>query len=246
MIEDGVLRSPDVAAVFGIHLWPQIDFGRVGVRIGPLLSGADHFTLRLVGRGGHGASPHLAADPLPPANVIYQAFQTIRRNINALEPFVLSVCSFHGGTAYNIVPPEVEMRGTLRALDDGVRSAVAARMRGIVSGVAAAFEIEATLSLDISCPVLSPDADKMRLMTAAADKLGLPVQEVQPSMGSEDFAFYAREVPSAFVFLGTREEGRSAPLHSPQFDFNEAVLPLGAALLAQTALDALSAETAQS
>lgn len=239
MIADGVLENPEVSAIFGLHVHPLIDSGTVGVISGPAMAAANHFSLVVKGKGGHGANPHLTADPLVPAHEIYSALQSIRRTVNAIEPFVLSICSFHAGTSFNIVPQDVLIRGTLRTFKPAVRDQVMPRMQKIVKGVALSFGVTCELVFEEATPAVINDAALVELATSSARTLGAPVATVEPTMTSEDFASFQQRVPGAFLRIGTKKGKTVRMIHSPDFDFDEAVLPLGASLLAACALDYL-------
>ena len=241
MIRDGAMRQPQVDAVLGMHVWPDMPMGVIGLKPGPVMAAADHFSIKVRGEGGHGAKPHLTRDPLVPAHHIYQALQTIRRNIDPLSPYVLSVCSFHGGATYNVVPSDAQIQGTLRTLDDAVRAGVKKRIRQIVKGVGSTFGVTCRATFDIGCPLVANDAALVKIVTAAAKRVGAPTSDVPTSMGSEDFAFFLEHAPGAYLRLGTQRGGTTRTLHNNTFNFDEAVLPKGAAVMAQSALGYLNA-----
>jgi len=233
MIAAGVMERPKVERVYGIHLRPEVPFGHIATAAGAMMAGANHFVVTVTGRGGHGAAPHMTAEPLPAAHAIYAGFQTLRRNVNALEPMVLSVCDFHSGTSFNIVPDEARMQGTLRFMNPEVKETVRQRMREIVKGAAAAFKVKAKLEFRMSCPALINDEAASRAVEAAARAVGVPVEKLAPVMTSEDFSLFAQAAPSALFRLGTRKPGWERTLHNGTFDFDDSALPVGAAVLAQ-------------
>ena len=239
MIADGVLEKPTVHAIFALHLHPLIDLGTVGVISGPAMAAANHFKITVTGKGGHGAHPHLTRDPIVTAHEIYAAFRTIRRNVNGLDPFVLSICMFHAGTTFNVIPGEALMRGTLRTFRLEVRDQVITRMREIVKGTAVSFGVECKLDFEEETPAVVNDAALVELAASAAKALGVPVTTIEPTTTSEDFAFFQQKVPGAFIRLGTKTEDPPRMIHNANFDFDEAVLPVGASLLAACALEYL-------
>ena len=236
MIRDGALDAPKVQAIVGVHLTPDLPMGKVGLRAGPMMASANHFRITLTGSGGHGAAPHKTRDPLVAANAIYEACTTIRRNIDAFEPFVLSVCSIQAGTIYNIIPQDAVLLGTLRVFSKEMFAQIRTRLRKVLRGVALTHGIKCRLSFDVSSPVVVNDAKVIELVRGAAKDIGLATGEAEMSMGGEDFAYFLERVPGAFVRLGTSKARNEPVLHSNRFDFDEAVLPLGSALMAQYAL----------
>lgn len=240
MIRAGVLKNPDVDRILGIHLQPALPSGSVGLRAGPVLAAAHHFAIRISGRGGHGATPHLTKDPLVAANLIYQAFQSISRTCNPIHPHVLSICSIQGGTSFNVIPDQVRMQGTLRALHAETLETMIRRMRAIVRAIGTACQVGCDIRTIQRTPLVVNAPEVIQHATYAAQQLGMPVVEADAAMVSEDFAWYQQVVPGAFIWLGIGRKA-SSPLHSSRFDFDERILPAGAALLAACALDFLQA-----
>jgi amidohydrolase len=235
MIEDGALASPKADAIFAAHVAADKPFGAIALREGPVLAAADHFRIVVTGRGGHASSPDHTRDPLVPANQIYQELATVRRMADAFQPCVISICSFQTGVSYNVIPHSVEMRGTLRTFDLKTRTRVMGRMTRLVKQTAAAYSVEGRLFWDISCPVLVNDASASGIVKTAAAALGRPFRLDKMYMGSEDFAFYLAHAPGAFFWVGTRRGRTAKEPHSNRFDFDERVLPIGAAMLVQCA-----------
>jgi len=236
MLKAGAFRAPVVNAIVGLHVQPDLRFGSVGVRVGPSMARSEHFRIRIEGRGSHGARPHTAIDPLMAAHNVYQSLQTIRRNVDSFEPYVLSICSFHGGTTYNIIPGSVEMRGTLRTFKGDVRNRIRARIRKLLKGISEAFGVRCGISYDMASPPVDNDPAMVDMVRAAAGDLGVPVTTIEKSMGGEDFSYFLREAPGALFRLGTRKGGTIRGLHTDRFDIDEAVLPVGAAMMAQCAV----------
>ncbi len=241
MIEDGVLEDPKVDYVFGLHVWPSIDSGKIGYRTGALLAATDTFYVTVKGKGGHGAKPHLAVDPILAGAHVVVALQSLAsREVDPLEPFVLTVGKLEGGTVDNIIPSEAHLEGTLRTVNEETRSSLKERLERVIGGVTSAYRADYDLRFEEGYP---PTVNDPEVTTHALGVLGEVfgeggVIEVEPSMGGEDFSRYLRRVPGSFFLLGTRNEkkGITASLHSPHFQVDEAVLPLGSAALARLAM----------
>ncbi len=231
MIEGGALEGVD--AIFGFHVWMDLPSGIIGIRDGPFLAGAGVFEGRVLGKGGHGASPHEAIDPIPIAAEAILAFQTIvSRNVNPLETGVVSVTSVHGGTAFNVIPEEVGFRGTFRFFKPEIGELIQKRMEGILEGVTKAHGGKYELNIEELTPPTINNPEMASFARKVAQKYGLEYGEVRPTMGAEDFAYYLQKVPGAFLALGIRneEKGIIYPHHHPKFDVDEDVLYLGTAM----------------
>jgi amidohydrolase len=240
MIEEGVLKDPDVEAIFGFHVWNNLDSGKIGLREGPILASTGRFEIDVKGLGGHGASPHLAIDPIVVSASIILNLQTIvSRNLDPLESGVVSACSIHSGTAFNIIPESAKIIGTYRALTFEVRDLLKKRIREISEGVAKAFNAECKVTLADGVPPTINNPVAVRMAKSVLSELvGLNnIVEVKPSMGGEDFAYYLEKVPGAFLELGTRnvERGITSPHHNPRFDIDESALKYGSASYAALA-----------
>lgn len=237
MIDDGAMEGLD--AVIALHVNSMIDRGKLGYRPGPALANADRIVASIRGKGGHGASPHLAVDPIFLAAQVVSALQGIvARRIKPTEPAVVTVGSIHGGSAYNIIPPDVKLDMTLRSASDEVRQQLISEVEQAL-GVARALGGDYEMQLIPGCPALINDPTVTGwLRDNAIDLLGADnVLEREQSMGFEDFAYMTRAVPGAMVMLGTKDPaGEPRYAHHPEFDIDESALPIGAALLAQTAL----------
>lgn len=241
MIEDGVLENPKVDYVFGLHVWPSLESGRIGYRAGALLAATDTFYVTVKGKGGHGAKPHLAVDPVLAGAHVVVALQSIAsREVDPLEPFVLTVGKLESGTVHNIIPSEAFLEGTLRTVKEETRSSLKERLERLIGGVTSAYRADYELTFEEGYPATINDADvTMRSLDFLREIFGEDgVVEVEPSMGGEDFSRYLRRVPGSFFFLGTRneEKGLTASIHSPHFQVDEDVLPLGSAALTRLAL----------
>ncbi|MCI4664934.1 MAG: M20 family metallopeptidase [Neomegalonema sp.] len=241
MIDDGLFERFPARAVFGMHNWPGLPVGSFAVRPGPMLASADKFAIRLNGRGGHAAKPDRARDPLiAGAHLVTQLQTLVSRFTDPLQPAVLSVTTFHAGSAFNIIPDRAEITGTIRTFDASVQSDLKSRVERMARAIAESFEIEAELSWPIiPYPPTVNDSAMTGFVTDTLTGLvgdDAVKTEYPPTMGAEDFSFLAQQTPGCFVFVGN---GDSASLHHPKFDFNDAAIPYGVAYwerLAQSAL----------
>jgi hippurate hydrolase len=238
MVDEGV--ADDVASIFALHLWPGLPFGKVATKAGPIMAAADAFEMEIRGSGGHGAMPHLAADAVVIAAQVVTTLQTVvSREIDPVEPAVLTVGEIGAGTAFNIIPEKARLGGTVRTLNPDLRERMPGRIEALARGVAKGMRGDANLDYTFSYPVtVNEEAAADRVLEVAEDLFGAePVLELpNPSMGAEDFAFYLEKVPGAFIWLGIGEE--VSGLHTPKFAFDEKVLPRGSVLLAALALEA--------
>jgi amidohydrolase len=241
MIEEGLLESHDVREAYALHLWSQFPSGTLHVRAGAIMAAQDEFVAAIVGRGGHAALPHQAADPIVAACLAVVGLQTVvSRSVDPLEPAVVSVGSFHAGTAPNVIPGEARLHGTLRSFCPEVREILRRRVAEILEAAARGALCSLELDLRPGYPAVVNDAEATgRMRRAAIETLGEPaVVETKPQAASEDFAYFLERVPGAFAFLGSGDPARGldAPHHSPGFDIDESVLPRGAEILARLAL----------
>ena len=245
MIQESVLENPKVDWVFGLHVQPDLEVGKVGVKEGPLMAAADVFSIKIKGCGGHGAYPHLIRDPIMGAAAVVMNLQTlISRSRNPLEPGVLSIGTIQGGTQHNIIPEEVELTGTVRTYDTRLRTDMEAWIRRIVSGTVAALDLTAEVGyLRGVIPVNNhPEAARIAV-NAVRNAVGTQaLAAAVPVMGSEDFALFLEKASGCFLWLGIRNEaaGIVHPWHSPRFDIDERALPIGASVLAQCVVEACS------
>ncbi len=232
-----------VAAIAALHGWPGLAIGKIGVRPGPMMASSDNFDLTIRGAGAHAAMPHLSVDPVVVAAQIVLALQTIAsREMNPADPVVVTVGQIHAGTAYNIIPDEAVIRGTVRCLTKELRQTMAARIERIAAGIAAAFRAEITLNYHYGTAVTYNDANMNALVAAtgtqvlgAANVLDLP----HPSMGAEDFAAYGDYAPAAMFRLGVGEE--MTALHTPTYNFADESIAHGIALFTEIAQNYLNA-----
>jgi hippurate hydrolase len=238
MVDEGV--ADDVSSIFALHLWPGLPFGKVATKAGPIMAAADAFEMEIRGSGGHGAMPHLAADAVVIAAQVVTALQTVvSREIDPVEPAVLTVGEIGAGTAFNIIPEKARLGGTVRTLNSDLRERMPGRMEAVARGVAKGMRGDANLDYTFSYPVTVNDEGAAdRALGVAGDLFGNEsvLELPNPSMGAEDFAFFLEMVPGAFIWLGVGTD--VSGLHTPQFAFEEEILPRGSALLAALALEA--------
>lgn len=246
MVESGALD--DVKAFFGIHVWSMLPAGVVGIKEGPMMAGADAFTIKVRGMGGHGAQPHEAVDPTPPAcDIVNALHRIVSREVPALQPAVISVTMVKGGTTFNVIPEEVMLAGTIRTFDEGLRNKIIERIKSIVKHYAEAWGCEGRFELSEGyVPPTINDARVTSIVKRVASRL-TKVIEAEPTMGAEDFAFYGRKAPAAFAVLGVRNEAKGIvyPHHHPKFDVDEDVLWLGTALYSMAAIELLKELTSE-
>lgn len=244
MMRDGLLDSPNVDMSLALHLWNDKPLGWLGVSKGPVMAGAEEFKVKITGQGGHGAIPHRTVDPVVAAANIISAIQTIvSRNIAPLSTAVVSVTTVHSGTAFNVIPQEAMLEGTIRTFDGRVRQKVLERFEHIVRGVGEALGCEIDVKLRRITPAMVNDDS----VTASVQET---VQRLMPeslmdsnyqTMTAEDMAFVLEKVPGCYFFVGSNNPERHLDYghHHPKFDFDEEALIRGAALMAAAAVDAL-------
>jgi len=245
MIRDGVLDGPKVERTLAMHLWNDKPLGWVGVAPGPVMAGAELFTVKLTGRGGHGAAPHLTIDPIVAAAQVIVALQTITsRNIAPLQAAVVSVTTVHSGTTFNVIPQEAELTGTIRTFDLEVRKKVLERFDQIVRGTAETLGCQVSIDLKRVTPaVVNDEAITARVQSTAREVLPDPDLDTDSymTMGAEDMAFMQEKIPGCYFFIGSNNRPRHLDYghHHPKFDFDEEALVRGAALMAAAAIDVL-------
>ena len=235
MIEDGLFDRFPVKAVYGMHNWPQMKPGTVGVNPGPMMAAADRITIEITGKGGHGAHPYLAVDPVLVAAHIITAVQSIvSRNVRAVDSAVLSLCAMQAGDmgAFSVVPGKATLVGTVRSFRPEVQDLMEKRLHEVCSGVALGLGAAAHVHYERIYPATINTPDEARFAAEVAQKLVGHEhldRQMDPSMGAEDFSFMLQAKPGAYLRLGQGGEG-SCFLHNTRYDFNDDVLPLGAAL----------------
>jgi amidohydrolase len=243
MIKDSVLENPHVDYALGLHVWNDQPFGWTGISQGAVMAASEIFSVRVIGKGGHGAIPHLAHDPVLAASQIISGLQSIvARNVAPLQTAVISVTAINGGEAFNVIPPLVDFKGTIRTFDPAVRLTVLRRFQEVVEGIAASMGCRAEIDIQSLTPALVNDPQVTGYVQQAADRIeGLKKETQFATMGSEDMAFFLQRVPGCFFFVGSanHEKGLDAPHHHPQFDIDERVLPVAAALMVESATSIL-------
>ena len=246
MREAGVLKSPDVQRIFGLHVWNLVETGKITSRSGTFMAATTCMKIVIRGKGGHAALPHLAVDPVTTSAKVVSEIQTmVSRETDPLKPLIVSITAIHGGEAYNVIPEEVEMRGTMRALSTEQIAAAQQRLRSLVHMISEANHCEAEVTfVGESYPATVNDAPLWQMVGEVwAEAFGdESVVESPPVMGGEDFSYFAEEVPGCFFGLGMRNEqlGSTFSMHHPRFKVDEAVLPLGAALHCSLALGSIN------
>jgi amidohydrolase len=245
MIKDGVLDDPKVDLCLALHVWNEQPLGWLGISSGAAMAGAEVFSLTVIGKGGHGAVPHLAIDPVLASAQIVTALQSlVARNVAPLEAAVVSVCTIHGGETFNVIPQEVKLTGTIRTFEPAVRERVLRRFEEIVSGTARALGCEVVIDVQRLTPATINQSETAARVQAVARQL-FPQSKIetgdQLTMGSEDFAFFLEKVPGCFFFIGSAnpEKGFEAAHHHPKFDIDEDCLPRAVALMAAAVADFL-------
>jgi len=232
MVDEGLFERFPMTAVFGLHNRPGLEAGRMGVRAGPVMACADFFELCLIGVGGHAAYPHTAKDPIVAAAQIIGAWQTlVSRRIDPLQSAVLSVTRIQGGHTTNVIPAEVCLAGTVRAFREDVRSGLEAGMRRMAESIAAAHGVVAELSYERRYRATVNSDPQVQWALAAMERtVGAQgvCKGLDPSMGAEDFGWMLERCPGAYGMIGNGTEGaQGKPLHNPEYDFNDAIIPIG-------------------
>jgi hippurate hydrolase len=234
MIKDGLFEKFPCDEIYGLHNAPNLNHGEVAVFPGAAMAGADFFDITINGYGAHGANPQNSKDPVIIAMTVAQALQTIvSRNVEPSQPAVLSITQIHAGTAYNVIPGEAKLAGTVRAFDDKVRALIRERMRAICAGIATAFEVEIIADIRDTFSVLVNQEEQTQAVEQVARTVVDPAKVIttpQPRMGSEDFSDMMQVVPGAYFWVG--HDG-SVSLHNPGFVFDDKILPIGASMFAR-------------
>ncbi|MBP8292399.1 MAG: amidohydrolase [Caldilineaceae bacterium] len=244
MLADGVMHDPQPAAAFGMHLWSRLPLNQIVVQPGPLWAGADKVDLIVSGQGGHGAMPHETIDAIYVASQIVIAWQgIISRSIDPAEPAVITVGSFHAGTACNVIAGTAELACSIRSLTLAMRDFLVRRMHEVAEGVCAAHGATCELTFTSGVPPTINDPAGAALMQGIASALvGEPqVAQITPMMVGEDMSEFLNRAPGCYVLVGAWDPDKplNSPHHSPTFDFDERMLATGAALLAVTAVEYL-------
>lgn len=244
MIEEGCLENPRPSAIFGLHVMPNIEVGQVGVNSGPAMASSDRFSITLRGKKVHGAYPHDGIDTVVVAAECISALQTIRsRRINTQEPLVITLGSIHGGNRFNIIADEVKLEGTMRTLNEEVRTNAIQMMKQTLSGVTSAYGASYEIEFGSNNAVTYNDPALVEATLPVLKKvLGEKgITYPKPQMGAEDFSAYQKVIPGFFYFLGVgnKSKGITAMIHTPEFDIDEDSLVIGVKVMANVLLDYL-------
>ncbi len=233
MIEDGLFERFPVEAVYGLHNWPGIPVGEMAVMPGPVMAGTCAFEISVRGHGCHAAMPHQGVDAIVAASQLVLALQTVvSRNLHPCDAAVVSVTQVHAGEAWNVIPEEVVLRGTIRAFKPEVQAGVEQAVERLCSGIAAAHGAQIGVRFDHRYPpTVNSAAETEFCRGVAAEVLGGPRvrTDEMPSMGAEDFAYMLQAKPGCYVWLGNGPGSGGCTLHNPHYDFNDDLLPLGVA-----------------
>jgi hippurate hydrolase len=239
MVDEGV--TDGVSSIFALHLWPGLPFGKIATKAGPIMAAADAFEMEVKATGSHGAMPHLGSDAISIAAQIVTTLQTIvSREVDPVEPAVLTVGEIGAGTAFNVIPDKAHLGGTVRTLNADLREEMPRRMEELARGIAKGMRGDVDLDYTFSYPVTVNHEAVANLALDVAEDLfgGESVLELSsPSMGAEDFSYFLESLPGAFIWLGIGED--ASGLHTPRFAFDETILPRGSALLSALAIAAI-------
>ncbi len=231
MIEEGLFERFPMDAVYGLHNWPGIPVGEMAVMPGPVMAGTCAFEIDVRGHGCHAAMPHQGVDTLVVASQLVLALQTVvARNLHPCESAVVSVTQIHGGEAWNIIPDDAVLRGTIRTFNPEVQQSIERAIKRLCSGIASAFGAQIGVTFDHRYPPTVNSVNESAIcVRVAAELLGKDKvrQDELPSMGAEDFAYMLREKPGCYVWLGNGPGTGGCTLHNPHYDFNDEILPLG-------------------
>src|SRR6476620_2013604 len=237
LINEGVLENPKPQCIFGLHVNPQLETGLLSFRGGKIMASADELYITIKSKGGHAAAPHLTADTiLIASHLIVSLQQVISRNNNPLSPSVLSITSIQGGHTTNVIPTEVKLMGTFRAMDEEWRFKAHELIRRQTKGLVEAMGAEVDIHIDVGYPTVDNDP----LLTEEAWQLAVEymgtqnIEETEIRMGAEDFGYYTQQVPGCFFRLGVRNEAQGIVhnVHTPYFNIDESAIPIGAGIMA--------------
>jgi amidohydrolase len=239
------MENPSPVNCLGLHIWNDNPIGWLGIAAGPVMAGAAVFKVVVTGKGGHAASPHLTIDPvLAAAHIVSAAQGIVARNVDPQKAGVISITTIHGGEAFNVIPQQVEMTGTIRYFEQPVRELLFRRFGQVVRSVAKGLGCRVAVEIRDLTPAVDNDPQVTKSVKRAAETT-LPGHTIDErgyfTMGAEDFACFQQEVPGTFFFVGSNnaEKGLTYGHHHPKFDFDEGVLPRAAALMAASAIELL-------
>ena len=237
MIKDGLFDKFQMRSIWGMHNWPGMDVGKVGVHDGACMAAADMFEIQLTGIGGHAAMPDMGIDPIPCGAALVQSLQTIvSRRVPPLQPAVVSVTIFEAGSALNVIPDTVRLGGTARSFSPEIRRLLQIAIQDVAENTAKAYGCKISFEWEPGYPPTINHAESAARATAIASHIvGADniIANPEPSMGAEDFAFMLAEKPGAYIWLGAGPAKEGAMLHNANYDFNDEVLATGASYWAQ-------------
>jgi hippurate hydrolase len=238
MMKDGLFQKFPCERVFGYHNWPGLEAGTIMIHDGPMMAAAGNFSIIMQGKAGHAAMPHLTADPVQGvAHLIIALNAIVSRNIDPLEPAVISACTLSAGEAQNQISHQASVGGTFRATNSATMRQLESRIREAAAAIATMLGLTAEVRIGSYLPPTVNHRAEADLAAAAAAAMGLPVRrDMKPTMGAEDFGRFLEVIPGAYAWIGN---GPSAGLHNPAFDYNDAILPIAARYLAGVAKAAL-------
>ena len=237
LIKEGVLETPKPQGIIGLHVHPGLPFGKLSFRKGRVMASADEIYITIKGKGGHAATPHITADTiLIASHLIVSLQQIISRNKNPLYPSVLSICSVQGGHTTNVIPSEVKLMGTFRAMDEEWRFKAHDLIRKLTKELVHSMGAEADISIDVGYPTVdNDDVLTEKAWHLADDFMGKEnVEETEMRMGAEDFGYYTQHIPGCFFRLGVRneEKGITHQVHTPNFNIDERAIEIGIGMMA--------------
>lgn len=245
MIKEGILENPKVDIAFGAHVWGEMKEGMVGVKKGALMAAPDIFNFKITGVGGHAAVPHISIDPITITCQIINGIQTIvSRMSNPVDPVVISCCKIQGGETHNVIPNDVEVEGTIRTLNEETRKWVPNVMENVIKGITSSYGATYEFEYDKGYPVLINDDKATSMVSESIAKIignENIIEMKEPSMGGEDFAYFAQNVPASFYFVGiAKDENKPVIHHNPYFEWDDNNLKILSETLAQATVDFLS------
>lgn len=245
MLREGVLTQPAADYSLAFHLWNERPVGWVALVPGPMMAGADAFTVRIIGKGGHGAVPNQSVDPVVAAAAIINGLQTVvSRNISPLQSAVISVTQVSAGETFNVIPSFVVVRGTFRTFENDVRQKVIDRFQKLVQNIAEAFDCQAEIEVRLFTPAVINDAETTRAVLESVQEslTGIRVENNYRTMVSDDMAYFMQSTPGTYLLVGSadHEKGLDYGHHHPKFDIDEAALPVAATILTAATLKLLN------
>ncbi|MBN2043687.1 MAG: amidohydrolase [Anaerolineales bacterium] len=245
MVKDGVLTNPKPDFSIGMHVWNDQLVGKIAATAGPMMAASEMFSVTISGKGAHGASPHLGKDPILAASQIITALQSVvSRNVDPLETAVISVTAINGGTAFNVIPPEVSLKGTIRTYLPEIREMVLRRVDEIIRGIAESMQCTAEIKIEDVTPAVINDPRLAELINGIRNEILPETEDLSGlrTMGSEDMAYLMDDIPGCYIFVGSKNEEKNLVYghHHPKFDFDEQALMQGVALVSASAVAVLN------